>query len=71
MKAINNYYKSTPVKWRKIGDTILLGCTSLSALMMGAPLKEHTITWIVFILNVVGVIGKVITNFFKEDEVQA
>lgn len=63
-----SYYKPTPVKWRKIGDAILLGTASLSAMMMGAPLSENAKTWSIFILNIVGVAGKVITNFFKEDE---
>ncbi len=63
------YYKPTPVKWRKIGDAILLGSTSLSAMMMGAPLSETNKTWCIFLLNVFGVAGKVLTNFFKEEEV--
>jgi hypothetical protein len=62
------YYKPTPVKWRKIGDAILLGTASMSAMMMGAPLSETSKTWAIFILNIIGVAGKVLTNFFKEDE---
>lgn len=65
---MNNYYKPTPKKWRKIGDAILLGTASLSAMMMGAPLPEKTITMAIFLLNVAGVAGKVITNLFKEEE---
>lgn len=65
---MKNYYKPTPKKWRKIGDAILLGTASLSALMMGAPLSESAKTLTIFLLNVIGVVGKVITNFFKEDE---
>lgn len=66
-----SYYKPTPVKWRKIGDAILLGTASLSAMMMGAPLSENAKTWTIFLLNVLGVAGKVMTNFFKEDETTA
>lgn len=64
---IKNYYNPTPKKWRKIGDAILLGTTSLSAMMMGAPLSENAKTWTIFLLNVAGVFGKVITNFAKEE----
>lgn len=65
---MENYYKPTPKKWRKIGDAILLGTASISTLMMGAPFDDKTISVTVWLLSVVGVAGKVITNFFKEDE---
>jgi hypothetical protein len=68
MSLQSDYTKPTPMKWRKIGDAILLGSASLSAMMMGAPISDHAQTWIIFILNVVGVAGKIITNFAKEDE---
>jgi hypothetical protein len=64
------YTAPTPVKWRKIGDAILLGSTGLSALMMGAPIPDKVQVWIVFGLNVLGLIGKIITNFFTEEDVQ-
>lgn len=35
-------------------------------MMMGAPIDEQTKTWIIFGLNVFGVLGKMVTNFFKE-----
>lgn len=67
MKAFENYAAPTPVKWRKIGDAILLATTSLSGMVMGLPLSEHAQLWAIFILNAIGVAGKVITNFFKDD----
>jgi hypothetical protein len=68
--GIKHFYQPTPAKWRKIGDTILLGCTSLSSMVMGLPLSEHQQLWTIFVLNGIGVIGKMLTNFFKEDEPQ-
>lgn len=65
---MNNYYKPTPKKWRKIGDAILFGTATLSTLMMGAPFSDKTISITVWSLGVIGVIGKVITNFFKDEE---
>lgn len=65
---LKKYYKETPIRFRKIGDTILIGSTSLAAIMMTAPIKETAKVWVVFILNVLGVVGKIITNFFKENE---
>lgn len=65
---MKNYYQPTPKKWRKIGDAILLISATLSTLMMGSPLSDKTIAITVWILSVVGVVGKVITNFFKEED---
>jgi hypothetical protein len=67
-KSLGDKYKSpTPVKWRKIGDSALVGTSGTSAIMMGAPLPEHYKIWIIFALNIVGVGAKVITNFSSED----
>lgn len=65
---MKNYYQPTPKKWRKIGDAILLITATLSTLMMTAPFSDKTIAITVWILSVVGVVGKVITNFFKEED---
>ena len=65
--SVKNYFHPTPKVWRKIGDSILIGSTSLSAMMMGAPIPEQAKTWVIFGLNVFGVFGKVISNMFKEE----
>jgi len=65
---LSNYYEPTPKKLKKLGDTILIGTASLSAMMMGAPFTDTQKAWIIFSLNVVGVVGKMITNLFKEDD---
>jgi hypothetical protein len=66
---MKNYYKPTPAKWRKIGDAILLTTATLSTLMMTAPFNDHTIAITVWLLSVVGVVGKVLTNFFKDESI--
>ena len=63
------FYSPTPVKMRKVGDAILLGTTAISTLMMGAPFSDKTISIIVWSLGVIGVVGKVITNFFKDESI--
>lgn len=68
MGILENYKAPTPVKWRKIGDSILLVSTSMSTMVMGLPITEHQQLWLIFSVNAFGVIGKVITNLFKEDE---
>jgi len=65
---LSNYYEPTPKRLKKLGDTILIGTASLSAMMMGAPFTDTQKTWIIFGLNVVGVLGKMITNLFKEED---
>jgi hypothetical protein len=69
MSLFDNYKKPTPAKWRKIGDAILLGSSSFSGMVMGLPLSEHAQLWTIFILNAVGVVGKVLTNFFKDEDI--
>ena len=64
---LDNYKKPTPVIWRKIGDSVLIASASLSTAVMGLPITEHNKLYIVFALNVLGVIGKIVTNLFKED----
>lgn len=67
-KTLSEKYKApTPIKWRKIGDSVLVGTSGMSAVMMGAPISEHYTIWIIFILNTVGVGGKIVTNFFSEE----
>lgn len=62
-----NYYKSTPVRMRKMGDAILLGCTSISTLVMGLPISDNAKVWATFAINIVGVAGKIMTNFFTDE----
>jgi hypothetical protein len=66
---MKNYYKPTPRKWRKIGDAILLTTATLSTLMMTSPFSDHTISITVWLLSVGGVVGKVLTNFFKDESI--
>lgn len=60
---LDGYYKPTPVKWRKVGDTvqdvaILAG--SVVAVIASPP------AWIPVAILVLGRIGKIITNFATE-----
>lgn len=70
---LNNYYKSTPKKWRIVGDSLLaismfITENALSALQSGQA-DSSEVLWIARIAIGIGVIGKFLTNFFKEDEV--
>lgn len=58
-----------PVKrlYRQIGDSLILGTTSISAFIMTAPFSPKTIQITVFVLNIIGVAGKLISNLFKEE----
>lgn len=61
MEAMKNYYKPTPVKWRKIGDSLLMigsTVTGFSAFTM-----PPIVTAIAAGLTC---LGKIITNFTTE-----
>lgn len=64
---MKNYYKPTPIKWRKLGDAVLFLSTGVSGLIMAAPVTDHTKTWIMLGLSIVGLVGKTLTNFFSDD----
>ena len=70
---LSNYYKPTPKKWRKIGDTILAVGTFVTAgsLIQYDQLKEiftpQEVKIIIACAFIMGVSGKFLTNFFKEE----
>ena len=68
-----NYWKPTPKKWRKIGDSLLAVATVLSigGLWQFDNLKDvftPTELKIMIVSSILsGVVGKFLTNFFKEE----
>ena len=76
MKVLDNYWKPTPKKWRKIGDTILAVGTFITAgsLLGYDQMKEifspKEVKIIIAASFVLGVVGKFLTNFFKDEEVK-
>ncbi len=59
----NNYVKSTPVFWRKMGDSILIMGTTLTATFAGMEIHKEWIIAAAFFTA----LGKMITNLFSED----
>ena len=73
-KLRNSYYKSsTPVFWRKVGDSLLAvaALIAVGGMWNFETLKEiYTIREIKFMIGgsiVFAIIGKFLTNFFKEE----
>lgn len=73
---IKNYYKPTPKKWRQIGDSILavgvfvtsgglLAFDTLSQIFSPKELKV-----IIGAALICGVVGKFLTNLFKDEPKQ-
>lgn len=62
MFKLSDYYKPTPAKWRKIGDSLLAGSTVITAASFIGD--YHTLGMIALII---GATGKFITNFFTDD----
>jgi hypothetical protein len=74
MKNIfTNYYKPTPAKWRKIGDSILVigTITSTTCLVEYEKAKEifgaNDLKTIMLTAVVCTALGKIITNFASEN----
>ena len=70
---IKNYYKPTPVKWRKFGDSCLAVGTMITTggLLGFDQIKDvfgdHLLKVIIGCAFLLGVAGKFMSNFFKED----
>jgi hypothetical protein len=68
-----SYWKPTPKKWRKTGDALLAAASVLAigGLWQFDNLKEiftPTEIKVMIVTSIVlGVVGKFLTNFFKED----
>lgn len=62
-KIMKNYWKPTPLKWRRLGDALLGISTFIASLTM-----YQDKPWVGVIVLITGVIGKFLTNFFGEDE---
>ena len=70
---LKNYYKTTPRKWRKIGDALLASAAIVGAggLMAFDDLKSiyspKELKIIIGATLFIGIIGKFLTNFFKDE----
>ena len=59
-----SYYKPTSPRWRKLGDSILILGTTLTATFAGMEIDKG---WIIA-AAIVTALGKMVTNLFSEDE---
>lgn len=64
MKLKTNYYAPTPLKWRKLGDTLL----AISTMITTYAVVDEWSKYMTLSALILGVIGKFLTNFFSEDE---
>lgn len=76
-KITSSYWKPTPKRWRKIGDSLLAVASVLAigGLWQFDNLKDIFTAGEIKIMIVssiaLGVIGKFLTNFFKEDTTES
>ena len=72
-KFMKRYWTPTPKKWRRIGDSLLAVSTVLAigGLWQFDNLKDvftpNELKVMIVLSIVLGVVGKFLTNFFKED----
>jgi hypothetical protein len=64
---MKNYYSPTPKKWRKIGDSALIFSMAVAGYVTQLPITDAQKMWAIFVINLVGVFGKIITNFVSEE----
>jgi len=74
MIKMKNYYKPTPTKWRKIGDSLLAvaGLFGAGGILAFDQLKEvYTAQELKLIIGsalLIGIVGKFLTNFFTDEK---
>jgi len=59
----NNFYKNTPIFWRKFGDSLL----SVSV-MVTVVAEANDVSWLVYTSLAIGVIGKFLTELFSDGD---
>lgn len=62
-KAVSAYKAPTPAVWYKVGDACLIIGSSFSTYAITQ--NDHDVALLAL---VIGTIGKLLTNFFKEDK---
>jgi len=71
---MKNYWKPTPKKWRKFGDSLLAVATviAMGGIWQFDNLKDLftpvELKGMIMASIALGVVGKFLTNFFKEEE---
>lgn len=63
-KVHDRYYANVPQRWRKIGDSILIFGTTMTATFAGMEVDKG---WIIA-MSVLTALGKMITNLFTEEQ---
>jgi len=66
MLAYENYFKKTPIFWKRIGDAALLGIPLISTAIVTSPLGENAKMWAMFICNISLAVLKMITKFIGD-----
>jgi hypothetical protein len=72
---MNNYWKPTPKKWRRLGDSLLAVATviAIGGIWQFDSLKDifttNELRLMITSSIVLGVVGKFLTNFFKDEEI--
>lgn len=62
--GVKEYYKPTPKQLRKIGDAISAGAAVIAT---STIITDHL--WLAMTSVILGFVGKILTNYFSEEEV--
>lgn len=71
--GIKQYYKPTPVFWRKLGDSLLAGATVITVgglwdfNTLSEYLSPEGVRFLIGTSVVLGILGKILSNLFSEE----
>jgi hypothetical protein len=63
-----NWNKSTPPKWRNIGDALLALSVAVNSAIVILPIPEPIKIWVMASSTIVGGLGKFLTKLFNDSE---
>jgi len=74
--GFKQYYKPTPIFWRKVGDSMLAGATLFAVgglwdfNTLGGVLSAKAVSIITHASIFLGIVGKLLSNFFSDSDTQ-
>ena len=64
----NNWNRSTPKKYRNLGDALLVLGSGLNGIILSLPIDSEIKVWIIAITSIISTIGKFLTKLFTEEK---
>lgn len=69
MTQLGKYY-SKKTKYKKLGDALLLVCPLLVGVALELPLSDNAIKWILVLINLGTIVGKLLLSWADSKETE-